>query len=87
MEGGVNDNLEAVIALPLQDSHGQILEAKAVVDTGFSACLSLPPVLMEDLKPPAAGDGEAVLADDSQAAFDMYGVTVLWDGQSMYVER
>ena len=43
-------------------------------------------MLMENLELPVLGDGEAVLADGSQTAFDVYGVTVLWDGQPMYVE-
>ena len=32
------------------------------------------------------GEGEATLADGSEAAFDVYGVTVIWDGQRRYVE-
>ena len=57
-----------------------------MVDTGFNGYLTLPPMVMKDLELPAVGDGEAVLADGSEAAFDVYGVTVLWDGQQMYVE-
>ena len=86
IEGAVNTNLEAVIPLPLRESSGQTREVEAVVDTGFNGYLTLPPMLMEDLKLAVVGDGEAVLADGSQATFDVYGVTVLWDGRSMYVE-
>ena len=86
IEGVVNANLEAVVTLPLQDTSGRTREVEAVVDTGFNGYLTLPPMLMEDLELPVVGDGEAVLADGSEAAFDVYGVTVLWDGQPMYVE-
>ena len=86
IEGVVNANLEAVVTLPLQDPSGRTREVEAVVDTGFNGYLTLPPMLMEDLELPVVGDGEAVLADGSEAAFDVYGVTVLWDGQPMYVE-
>ena len=86
IEGVVNANLEAIVILPLQDPSGQMREVEAVVDTGFNGYLTLPPMLMEDLELPVVGDGEAVLADGSEAAFDVYGVTVLWDGQPMYVE-
>ena len=86
IEGAVNANLEAVVTLPLQDPSGRTREVEAVVDTGFNGYLTLPPMLMEDLELPVVGDGEAVLADGSEAAFDVYGVTVLWDGQPMYVE-
>ena len=32
------------------------------------------------------GNGEAVLADGSEAAFDVYGVTIVWDCQPRFVE-
>ena len=86
IEGVVNANLEAVVTLPLQDTSGRMQEVEAVVDTGFNGYLALPPMLIEDLELPVVGDGEAVLADGSEAAFDVYDITVLWDGQPMYVE-
>ena len=86
IEGVVNANLEAVVTLPLQDPSGRTREFEAVVDTGFNGYLTLPTLLMEDLELPVVGDGEAVLADGSEAVFDVYGVTVLWDGQPIYVE-
>ena len=57
-----------------------------MVDTGFNGYLILPPMLVADLALPVVGDGEAVLADGSEAAFDVHGVTMLWDGQPRYVE-
>ena len=32
------------------------------------------------------GESEALLADGSEAAFNVYGVSVRWDGQPRYVE-
>ncbi len=86
IEGFVNSNLEAVVTLPLQGPAGRTLEVDAVIDTGFNGYLTLPPMLVADLGLPVVGDGEAVLADGSETAFDVYGVTVLWNGQSRYVE-
>ena len=86
IEGVVNANLEAVVTPPLQDPPGRTREFEAVVDTGFNGYLTLPTLLMEDLELPVVGDGEAVLADGSEAVFDVYGVTVHWDGQPIYVE-
>ena len=86
IEGGVNANLEAVVTLPIRSTAGQTREIDAVVDTGFNGYLTLPPMLVRDLGLPVVGDGEAVLADGSKATFDVYGVTVLWDGQPRYVE-
>ncbi len=86
IEGFVNANLEAVVTLSLQGPAGRTREVDAVIDTGFNGYLTLPPMLVADLGLPVVGDGEAVLADGSQAAFDVYGVTVLWNGQSRHVE-
>ena len=86
IEGVVNANYEAVITLPLQGPAGQTREIQAVVDTGFNGYLTLPPMLVAELGLPVVGDGEAVLADGSEAAFDVYGVTALWDDQRRYVE-
>lgn len=86
IEGIVNAYLEAVVTLPLLGSAGQTREVDAVVDTGFNGYLILPPLLVADLGLPVVGDGEAVLADGSEAVFDVYGVTMLWDGQPRFVE-
>ena len=86
IEGTVNAHLEAVVTLSLQGSSGQALEVNAIVDTGFNGYMILPPMLVADLALPVVGDGEAVLADGSEAAFDVHGVTMLWDGQPRYVE-
>lgn len=86
IEGFVNANLEAVVTLPLQGPGGRTWEVDAVIDTGFNGYMTLPPTLVADLGLPVVGDGEAVLADGSEAAFDVYGVTLLWNGQVRYVE-
>ena len=86
IEGFVNANLEAVVTISLLGPTGQTREVAAVVDTGFNGYLTLPPMLVADLGLPVVGDGEAILADGSEAAFGVYGVTVVWDGQPRYVE-
>ena len=86
IEGFVNANLEAVITIPLLGPAGQTREVAAAIDTGFNGHLTLPPTLVADLGLSVVGDGEAILADGSEAYFDVYGVTVVWDGQPRYVE-
>ncbi len=86
IEGFVNANLEAVVTIPLQGPAGRTREVDAVIDTGFNGYLTLPAMLVADFGLPVVGDAEAVLADGSQAVFDVYGVTVLWNGQARYVE-
>ena len=86
IEGIVNAYYEPVITLSLQGPDGQVQEVEAVVDTGYNGLLTLPPSVVSDLRLPYASHGEASLADGSVAEFDVYGVTVLWDGQPRYIE-
>ena len=87
IEGFVNASLEAVVRITLQrPAGGQVEEVNAVIDTGFNGYLTLPTMMVADMELPVVGEGEAVLADGSEAVFDVYGVTVIWDGQSMFVE-
>ena len=86
IEGSVNANLEAVVTIPLLGSTGQTREIAAVVDTGFNGYLTLPPTLVAELGLSMVGDGEAIRADGSEVTFDVYGVTVVWDGQPKYDE-
>ena len=86
IEGFVNANFEAVVTIPLLGPAGQTREVAAVVDTGFNGYLTLPPTLVAELGLSVVGDGEATLADGREVAFDVYAVTVVWDGQPRYVE-
>ena len=86
IEGFVNANLEAVVAIPLQGPAGQTREVDAVIDTGFNGYLTLPPTMVAELGLPVVGEAEAVLADGKEAVFDVYGVTVVWDDQPRFVE-
>ena len=86
IEGFVNANLEAVVTIPLLGPAGQTREIVGVVDTGFNGYLTLPPTLVAELGLSVEGDGEAILADGSEVTFNVYGVTVVWDGQPKYVE-
>ena len=86
IEGLVNANYEPVISLPVHGPAGRAQEIDVVIDTGYNGYLTLPPGLVAELGLPVVGDGEATLADGSEVVFDVHSVTVLWDGQSRYVE-
>ena len=86
IEGFVNAAYEAVVTLSLRGPAGQTRDIDVVIDTGFNGYLTVPPGLAAELGLPVVGDGEATLADGNEAAFDVHSVTVLWDGQSRYVE-
>ena len=81
IEGVVNSAYEAVIPLSLRGPAGQAQEVEAVIDTGFTGFVTLPPSLAAELGLVFMGTSEATLADGSEVSFDAYDVTVLWEGQ------
>lgn len=81
IEGVVNSAYEAVILLSLRGPAGQAQKVEAVIDTGFTGFMTLPPSLVAQLGLVFMGTSEATLADGSEVTFDAYDVTVLWEGQ------
>ena len=86
IEGVVNAGYEPVVPLRVQGPSGHTMDIEAVIDTGFTGFLTLPPALMTDLRLRYRGRGWATLADGSEVPFDVYGVTVLWDGLPRQIE-
>ncbi len=86
IEGVVNAAYEAVVSLTLDGPAGQTRDIGAVVDIGFDGFLTLPPAVVAELGLPFVSIGRATLADGSDISYDIYGVTVLWDGQRIYIE-
>jgi predicted aspartyl protease len=66
--GAVNARLEATIRLPVRDAAGQDHEIEAIVDTGFTGSLTLPPVVIAGLGLAWRSRGQAFLADRGPAA-------------------
>ena len=85
IEGVVNAAYEAVVSFSLQGAGGRTREIEAVVDTGFTGFLTLPPALVVEMGLPFAYVGRALLANDDEGTFDVHDVTVIWDGQLRHV--
>ena len=84
--GVVSTDYEAVIRLEVQGPAGQKCAVDAIVDTGYNGFLTLPPHLIAALGLSRQGRGRATLANGSEDIFDIYDVTVLWDGQPREIE-
>lgn len=84
--GVVSADYEAVVRLEVQGPAGQKREVDAVVDTGYNGFLTLPPHFITALGLSRQGRGRATLANGSEDIFDIYDVTVLWDGQPREIE-
>ena len=85
IKGTVNTAYEAVVSLPLRGPAGQARDVDAVVDTGFTRFLTLPQTMVAELGLGYRGVNRVILADGSETTLEVYGVTVLWDGQPRVV--
>ena len=85
IEGIVNADLEAVVTVPVSGPAGQVRDIQAVIDTGFNGLMTLPPGLIGELRLPRLGSSQVTLANGSEATFDVFGATLLWNGQSRSV--
>ena len=78
--GTVNARLEILIRIPILDALAQEQEVEAILDTGFTGSLTLPPMLIAGLGLLWRSRANAVLANGTVEQFDIYAATVLWDG-------
>lgn len=86
MQGVVNQNCEATISLVLVNEIGQRQLITAVIDTGFNGFLTLPSTIIKTLNLPWNASDIVTLGDGSQTIFDLYAVTIIWDGQYYEVD-
>jgi len=71
---------EALIPLSVRGGQGDERPVEAVIDTGFTGMLTLPPILINELGLFWRRRGRALLADGGETVFDIYEATILWDG-------
>ena len=86
IQGTVNAAYEPIVRFAVRGPLGQSREIEAVVDTGYNGHLMLTPELVSELGLPFVTVSRAFLADGREAIFDVYGVTVLWDGDNRFVD-
>jgi clan AA aspartic protease len=79
MKKGVVRRREARIRLRVRGRNGRQASIEAIIDTGFTGWLTLPPALIADLQLPWEGFGHAELADGSTSDYFVYQATVLWE--------
>jgi clan AA aspartic protease len=59
---------------------------RAVIDTGFTGSLTLPPSVIADLELTWFTQQEGFLGDGSRRTFNVYRGAVIWDGQLRAIE-
>jgi clan AA aspartic protease len=78
---GVVESDEGRIRLIVKGPQGRVREIEAVVDTGYSELLTLPPELIVALDLRWRSVDRGTLADGSECLFDVYEAKVMWDGR------
>ena len=78
---GIVREREGRIRLKVRGPRGQEQEIEAVVDTGYTASLSLPPWVVASLGLRWKSFGRGILADGSECLFDVYEAKIVWDGR------
>ena len=82
---GVVKSDEGRIRLTVKGSRGRQQEVEVVVDTGFTAALTLPPSLITALGLRWQTVDRVTLADGSECIFDVYEAKVVWDGKVRHI--
>ncbi len=81
MQGVVNSSCDATISLVVCNANRQTQLIDAVIDTGYIEFLSLPREIIVTLNLPWTGIDRGTLGDGSEATFEVYAATIIWDGQ------
>lgn len=83
--GTVPEGREALIPFTLLGPDDSRARIEAVVDTGFTGHLVLPPELVRELGLPLRGSRDSFLADGSVVSLDAYRVGVEWEDRMRVV--
>ena len=86
ISGTVTELLDAILSLSVRGEGGKLERIEAVIDTGFSGELTLPPSLVEPLGLQWLGRQQGKLADGQLHTFDVYAATVVWGNEERIVE-
>lgn len=80
LRGTVNARYEAVLNLRVRGPAGAQIDVAAVIDTAFTASLTLPLATVAALGLAQRGSVPTVLADGTFRSLDTYDAEVEWDG-------
>ena len=77
---GIVQRREAVIPLTVLGSRRQRMEFDAVIDTGYTGWITLPPGIVSALGLRWYSLGRGILADGTISIYDVYVARIVWDG-------
>jgi len=85
MISGAVKSDEARIRLKVRGRRGREQEVEAVIDSGYTGTLTLPPGLITSLDLRWRSVGRATLADGSTCVFQVFVGKLLWDGKMRHL--
>jgi clan AA aspartic protease len=85
IRGEVDANLQAKAPLKALGRAGQVADLTAIIDTGFSDFLSLPPAIIRDLGFEFEDPVTVILADGSETVLDTYAGRIEWDNRELRI--
>ncbi len=68
------------------EAEGQSHPLDIVADTGYTETRTLPPDLIAQWKLPFNRFGKTILADGTEIEFNIYNLTLIWDGNTEMVQ-
>jgi clan AA aspartic protease len=80
ISGAVTSDLEAIVDLAIVDAGGARHQLSAMINTGYTGWLTLPPSLISAMDLPWREVNRAIVADGRAVLFDVYSAQVEWDG-------
>jgi clan AA aspartic protease len=78
---GIVQGREPLIRLTIRGFRGGEQEIEAVIDTGYTGWLTLPPAVIGALNLRWRTFGRGILADGSVSFFDVYQAKLVWDNR------
>lgn len=85
IRGSVNSRREAHVEVRVRGPSGLEMDVDTVIDSGFSASLTLPAATIVACGLARQAASQAVLADGSIRHFDIYAAEVEWNGSWRHV--
>lgn len=83
--GEVTSNKEALVKLSIFGSHGKKQEVSAVLDTGYTEYLTLPPAIIAELGLSYQYSLPMYLADGNPIRVRVFDGVVHWNGQEISI--
>jgi clan AA aspartic protease len=79
--GHVNEFLELVIPISIRGPSGLERQIAFIIDTGFSAALTLPSQVIQELQLARGLSGRSMLADGTISNHQNYNAEIFWNDQ------